>query len=89
MLKINRWEEAKLLHEIPMREIHDDLVKSKEDGGLECVVDVKGKPIISNLHFQMLVKEVMLQLQKASLRHKQMCGCETCISMRCLQEALN
>jgi hypothetical protein len=88
-LHINGREEPKLLREIPMREMHNDLVKSKEDGGLECAVNAEGKPTISDSRFRTLLKEVLPQLRKASLRHKQMCGCETCIGMRYLQEALN
>jgi hypothetical protein len=89
VLQINGLEEPKLLREIPIREMHNDLVKSKEDDGLECALDADGKPTISDSQFRKLLKEVLPQLGKASLRHKQMCGCETCISMRYLQEALN
>jgi hypothetical protein len=89
MLQINGLEEPKLLREIPIREMHNDLVRSVEDGGLECALDTDGKPTISDSQFRKLLKEVLPQLRKASLRHKQMCGCETCIGMRYLQEALN
>jgi hypothetical protein len=88
-LQINGQEEPKLLREIPIREMHNDLLKSQEDGGLECALDAAGKPTISDSQFRKLLKEVLPQLRKASLRHKQMCGCETCIGMRYLQEALN
>ena len=88
-LQIDGHEEPKLLREIPIREMHNDLVKSPEDGGLECALDTDGKPTISDSQFRKLLKEVLPQLRKASLRHKQMCGCETCIGMRYLQEALN
>jgi hypothetical protein len=81
MLQINGLQEPKLLREIPIREMHNDLVKSVEDGGLECALDPNGNPTISDSQFRKLLKEVMPQLRKASLRHKQMCGCETCIAV--------
>jgi hypothetical protein len=89
MLKIDGEDVPKLLREIPIREMHNDLCKTEEDGGLKCALDAEGKPTIGDSRFRILLKEVLPQLRKASLRHKQMCGCETCIGMRYLQEALN
>jgi hypothetical protein len=88
-LQIDGREEPKLLREIPIREMHNDLLRSEEDCGLKCARDENGQPTISDTRFRILLKEVLPQLRKATQRHKQMCGCETCIGVRYLQAALN
>jgi hypothetical protein len=89
MLQIGDRREPKLLREIPIREMHNDLLRSEEECGLKCARDDNGQPTISDTRFRSLVKEVLPQLRKATARHKQMCGCETCIGSRYLQAALN
>ncbi len=88
-LKIGEHEEPKLLREVSIREMHNDMLRTVEDCGLKCAQDDEGEPTISDTRFQILLKEVLPQLRKATQRHKQMCGCETCIGVRYLQFALN
>jgi hypothetical protein len=88
-LQIGGRQEPKLLREIPIREMHNDLLRSEEDCGLKCARDENGQPTISDTRFRVMLKEVLPQLRKATQRHKQMCGCETCIGVRYLQSALN
>jgi hypothetical protein len=88
-LKIGEHEEPKLLREVSIREMHNDMLRTVEDCGLKCARDDEGEPTISDTRFRIMLKEVLPQLRKATQRHKQMCGCETCIGVRYLQFALN
>jgi hypothetical protein len=76
---------GKLLLEIPVRELHNDLIETPEKGGLaEAWKD--GKVIISDSNLRILLPK---ELRPATERHKQMCCCETCITPRMLQSSLN
>ena len=76
---------GKLLLEIPVRELHNDLIEPIERGGLaEAWKD--GKVIISDISLRRLLPK---ELRPATERHKQMCCCETCISPLMLQSSLN
>jgi hypothetical protein len=50
-LQIVGREEPKLLREIPIREMHNDLLRSEEDCGLKCARDENGQPTISDTQF--------------------------------------
>ena len=76
---------ACLLREVSVRELHNDLIKPVEEGGLACA-RVDGKVIISDTALRYLLPA---QLKRMTQRHKQMCGCETCLTPRSLQESLN
>jgi hypothetical protein len=80
---------AKLLLEIPVRELHNNLVAPVAEGGLAESRDATGAIIISDTNLRVLIKESLPQLRRMSSRHKQMCGCETCIIMSSLQKSLN
>ena len=88
-LQINGRKTPKLLREVSMRELHNDMVESVEDGGLECALDSDGKSRIGDSSLRKILKKEIPELRKANERHKQMCGCENCIGIRYLQVALN
>jgi hypothetical protein len=80
---------AKMLLEIPVWELHNNLVAPVEEGGLAESQESTGAIIISDTNSRVLIKESMPQLQRMSSRHKQMCGYETCNIMSSLQKSLN
>lgn len=80
---------AKLLLEIPVRELHCHLVAPVQEGGLAESRDLAGSIIISDSNLRIIIKESIPQLRRMSSRHKQMCGCETCIIVSSLQKSLN
>lgn len=80
---------GKLLLEIPLRELHSLMVSSLEDGGLPEVRDADNKIIVSDTMLRCIIKEEIPELQKATDRHKQMCGCEVCISCASQLKSLN
>jgi hypothetical protein len=75
---------ARLLLEIPFRELHNDLIKSVEEGGLECARK-DGKVVISDTSLRYFIPK---QLRRMTNRHKMMCGCEICIVSRLLHLVL-
>jgi hypothetical protein len=48
-----------------------------------------GKVLVSNTTLRSIIKEDLPHLQRMTLRHKLMCGCETCISIASMQRSLN
>ena len=76
----------KLLIEISIRELHNNLLELPESGGLAEARDAEGKVIISDSVLRCLLPP---QLWKMTDRHKQMCGCEICLSIIHLQQTLN
>jgi len=76
----------KLLIEISIRDLHNDLLELPESGGLAEARDAEGKVIISDSVLRCLLPP---QLWKMTDRHKQMCGCEICLSIIHLQQTLN
>jgi hypothetical protein len=76
----------KLLLQIPVRELHNNLLKPVEEGGLPEAHDDNGRALISDTALRSMMPE---QLRRATERHKRMCGCEICIMVRSLQETLN
>jgi hypothetical protein len=65
---------AKLLLCIPVRELHNELLKDPPAGLAE---DVNNKCVISDTMLRSLLPP---ELKPATKRHKQMCGCKTCPS---------
>jgi hypothetical protein len=76
---------AKLLLCVPVRELHNDLVKEPPIGLAEAK-DANNKCVISDTMLRSLLPA---ELKPATKRHKQMCGCETCLSFRSLHCSLN
>ena len=87
-LLINGVRVPKLLREAPIREMHNDMIKDATDGGLPGVI-VEGKPIMSDTELRRQLRTLLPELKKATLRHKKMCGCENCIGITYLHDALN
>jgi hypothetical protein len=77
---------AKLLLEIPVRELHNDLIKTVLDGGLAEAKSENGNVLISDT---VLRNSLPPQLRPATERQKIMCGCEVCLSIRSHQSSLN
>ena len=76
----------KLLLQIPIRELHNDMIKSPDDGGLPEAFDANGNVIISDTTLRKLMPP---QIKKMSHRHMIMCGCEVCIQASSFQASLN
>ena len=77
----NRVRVSKLLLQISIRELHNDLLS---DGplGLAEAKDNDGKPLISDTALRALLPP---NVRKMTEKYKQMCGWEPCISMTQLQ----
>jgi hypothetical protein len=80
---------SKLLIEIPIRELHCNLVEACEKGGLLESRDDKGRIIVSDTTLRKIIKEDLPQLRRMSSRHKLMCGCEICVGVGTIQRSLN
>jgi hypothetical protein len=76
---------GKLLIEISVRELHNDLISPASDGGL-AAARVDGKVIISDTALRYLLPP---QLKPMTEKHKQMCGCEVCLVPDSPQRSLN
>ena len=76
---------GKLLRQVSMRELHNDLL-SDPPTGLSEVYDVSGRPIISDTGFRALLPSYIRPMTD---KYKQMCGCEVCILAIILQNDLN
>jgi hypothetical protein len=77
---------GKLLLQIPIRELHNDLVLAAEKGDLPGLLDLNGRIVVSDTSLRNILPP---QLRRATERHKQMCGCETCLTPRSHQQSLN
>jgi hypothetical protein len=77
----------KLLLECSMRQLHNELLASPQDGGLAGARDVVTKEAV--ISDTMLRSIAPPQLRQMSDRHKLMCGCEYCTTSKYLQESLN
>ena len=82
---------GKLLLEIDVRELHNDLIelpveKGGKGGGLAEARDSNGKIIISDTSLRYLLPP---QLKRMTEKHKQMCGCEVCLIGDSHQKTLN
>jgi hypothetical protein len=61
-------------------------VDTPENGGLAEARDKSGNVLISDTALRYLLPP---QLKRMSASHKQMCGCEKCLSIRTLHQSLN
>lgn len=82
---------AKLLLEIPVRELHNDMIERAieeggKGGGLPEARDKHGNVLISDTALRYLMPT---HLKPATERHKLMCGCEICLLSDGLQKTLN
>ena len=64
----------KLLIQISIRELHNDLVKPMSEGGFAGARDKEGNIIIGDTTLKRLLPP---QLRKMTKRNKILCGCET------------
>ena len=78
-LIINGERVGKLLLEIPVRELHNSIIKPAEEGGLPCVRDASNRVLVSDTSFCSILKKHIPELRKATDAHRQMCGCEICV----------
>jgi hypothetical protein len=80
-----RLRKTKLLLCLPIRELHNDLYKDPPVG-LPTAIDNNGKQLISDTMLRSLLPP---ELKPATKRHKQMCGCEVCLTMQSHQSTVN
>jgi hypothetical protein len=76
----------KLLLQISIRELHNDMLLPPDQGGFKEAWEETGNARISDTALHALLPE---QAWRMTPRHKQMCGCEVCIQIRSLQQSLN
>ncbi|OEU18324.1 hypothetical protein FRACYDRAFT_236601 [Fragilariopsis cylindrus CCMP1102] len=76
----------KILLQIPVRELHNDLIDADPLIGLASVRDCAGNILISDTKLREMLPP---HLRMMSDRYKIMCGCETCIQMYNLQQSYN
>ena len=69
---------GKLLLEIPIRELHNQMVA---EDGLNEAQNSAGQALISDTTLRKIIKEQLPQLRRLTAKHKQMCGCETCLTI--------
>jgi hypothetical protein len=77
---------GKLLLEIPVRELHNDMLLPINKGGFSGVRDDDGKVIISDTTLRKLLPK---ELHPVTETHKQLCGCKLCNTATSLQKTLN
>ena len=70
--------EGKYLIQISIRELHNNLIKSKNEGGLEEVWNGK-KLLVSDTGLRYMIPT---NVKKLTSRYKQICGCEVCIQAK-------
>ena len=75
----------KKLLQISVRELHNNLIKPEDQGGLKEAKDASGNVIIrlTALHYLMPP-----QVKKMTDSHKIMCRCKSCVSASLLHESL-
>ena len=76
---------GKLLLEIPVRELHNDMLLPTIEGGFAGARDEDGKIIISDTTLRNLLP---FELRPATETHKQLCGCELCNTAMSLHKTL-
>jgi hypothetical protein len=76
---------GKLLLQIPLRELHNNLVEASEKNEIPGLLH-DGRCVVSDTALRNILPK---NLRRATQRHKQMCGCETCLQPRSQQECLN
>ena len=82
-----KWRVPKLLLECSMRQLHNELIASPDDGGLLGARHAeKNDVIISDTMLRSLAPP---QLRPMTDNHKMMCGCAICKTSKYMQESLN
>ena len=77
---------TKLLLQCSYVKLHNDMIKSPAEGGFAGARNSSGKVIISDSALRLNKPK---NLKPMTNRHKQMCGCETCIVSKQLLLTLN
>jgi hypothetical protein len=77
---------GKLLLEIPVWELHNDMLLPINEGGFAGVRDTDGQIIISGTTQRKLLSK---ELHPVTETHKQLCGCKLCNTATSLQKTLN
>ena len=72
--------------QIPICELHSDLIKPAQDGGLAEARDDNGRVIISDFN---LCKLIPPNVKPMSKQRRILCGCEICVSADILQHSIN
>ena len=76
----------KLLLQCSYQKLHNDMIKSVQEGGFPGARKENGSVIISDTALRIHRPQYLKRMTK---RHKQMCGCETCIVSTQLLFTLN
>ena len=77
----------KLLLECSMRQLHNEIIASPDDGGLVgAIYAITNDVIISDTMLRSLAS---LQLRPMTDNQKIMCGCDICNTSKYMQESLN
>jgi hypothetical protein len=74
----NKKRMNKILLQIPVRELHNDMVSTDPLLGLSGVRDCSGNILISDTKLLLMLPK---HLRMTSDRYKIMCGCESCKQM--------
>jgi hypothetical protein len=82
----NKKRMNKILLQIPVRELHNDLLSTDPLIGLPGVRDCSGNILISDTKLRSMLPK---HLRMMSDRYKIMCGCESCIQMYNLHQSYN
>ena len=77
----------KLLLECSMRQFHNELIASPDDGGLLGARHAETNDVI--ISDTMLCSLAPPQLRPMTDNHKMMCGCAICNTSKYMQESLN
>ena len=91
--KVVGWdvEKKKIARKIRLcsiTELHNDMLKSKANGGFEYSRDKDNNVLMSDTCLRNFIKLRMPHLKKATKRDKQMCGCATCIIIKSQHSSL-
>jgi hypothetical protein len=76
---------GKILLEVSVRELHNNLLEPPANGGLSCARNAEGKVLISDTALRYLLPP---QLRRMKESHKQMCGRKVCLCMRSYHSTL-
>ena len=76
---------GKYLIQISIREVHNDLIKSKNEGGISEVWN-GNKLLVSDTGLRYII---LVNVKKFTPNYKQICRCEVCIQEKQLQRSLN
>ena len=72
--------------QLPIRELHAQMIKPQEHGGLNEVRDDNGKVIVSEYSLRKILPK---NIKPMSKQKRLLCGCESCITADLLQSSLN